>query len=255
MYGTRPSPASANSWTLATDSAPWGVSYSLDAVTAIATVSDRILVLANGLYISDVGVTSWSLVSATPAFGLRTGAVFGQVLDKIYLLAGVSGGVYQQDAWVSSDEGTTWGLIAAAAGYSPRTYPSVYVNGNSLVLSNGKRSDGTFLGDVWVATMPSFMTQVNSNMWSSTGGGAPTWEAAAFQFQNKLFYEMGHFANCQASSNVGVSVDNGATWSWSAASGLAHVPFKLRYGSVAEPAGSGRWKSVFRWLVQHRLVQ
>lgn len=151
-YSSTPLQTANGGWTLQTAIAPWG-----SVGAAVVTDSNRILLTSTsigpGVWISNVGVTSWTLIPGSSGawFGTRSRASLVNVQGNLFLFAGQSipSNVYQNDVWVSSDEGSTWLLVTAAAGFSPRARAEVVANGRAIILFGGSGAQMQEETDVW----------------------------------------------------------------------------------------------------------
>jgi hypothetical protein len=116
--------------------------------------SDGTLKFKNDVWKStDDGIT-WTLVTTTPGWEGRSWHTSVALEDNSILLMGgyTTSGSYKNDVWKSTDDGITWTLVNANAGWSPRIgHSSVLTKDGSIILMGGN-TNRTVKNDVWKST-------------------------------------------------------------------------------------------------------
>jgi len=227
-------------WSLMNASAGWTPRYFHSSVA----VPDGSIVLlggyADGSWKNDVwrstdnGAT-WSLMNTTPGWAGRCYHSSVMMPDgSIVLLGGqVSGGGYKNDVWRSTDNGATWTLMNASAGWSPRyEHTSVTMPDGSIVLSGGY-AGGIGTNDVWRSTD-------NGATWTQVTGHAG-WAAryghtSVAMPDGSVVLMGGETSSTHLKNDVWRSIDTGATWTQvNASAGWSPRDF---HNSVMMPDGS-----------------
>ena len=72
--------------------------------------------------------------------------------STIYVMGGLSGTLYYQDVWSSSDNGENWSEETADAGWSGRIWFQAVAHNGTIYVLGGKSSDVNRLNDVWSST-------------------------------------------------------------------------------------------------------
>jgi len=142
------------------------------------------------------------------------------------------GSSISNDVWRSTDNGVTWTMMTASAGWSARSYQSsVVMRDGSIVLMGGADTTG-LKNDVWRSTNNgATWTQVNANaVWS-----ARSYPSSVVMPDGSIVLAGGEDLT-GVKNDVWRSTDNGATWTQVNAS----AGWAPRYGhsSVAMPDGS-----------------
>lgn len=132
-------------WQLITSSAPWSPRY----LAAVSTIdSDTRIVLAGGsslwpyksicndIWISDTNVMNWkSLPTPYNSYSRITNLI--TVREVLYLIGGYDGSRYYNDIYQSDTSGNYWQLSTDNAGYQPRAYSNIIVQGFSVLIFGG----------------------------------------------------------------------------------------------------------------------
>lgn len=105
------------------------------------------------------GVSTWNQLTASAAWGARSGHVTEVFDNKLFVLGGLTSS-YQNDVWSSSD-GITWSLVTDHAEWGVRADHAAAVFDNKLFVMGG--NDGSRLNNVWSSMNETTWTQVFSS--------------------------------------------------------------------------------------------
>mmetsp|Transcript_29541 Transcript_29541/g.77748 ORF Transcript_29541/g.77748 Transcript_29541/m.77748 type:complete len:222 (+) Transcript_29541:8105-8770(+) len=90
-----------------------------------------------------------------------------------------------QEVWQSLDDGTTWTLVAAAAGWAPRAFMAASVDrSNNLVISGGNSFVSGFFSDSWTSSDGGATWVADS---SPAGAGLPRADSRMLLFQGCMW--------------------------------------------------------------------
>jgi RHS repeat-associated protein len=193
----------------------------------------------NDVWRSEDNGATWSLVTANAGWSGRAGHSSVVMPDGSIVLMGggedPSGGSQKNDIWRSQDNGATWSLVTANAGWSARTgHSSVVMPDGSIVLMGGGEdlSGSSRKNDVWRSTD-------NGATWSLVTANAE-WTArylhSSVVSPDSSIVLMGGYESGDLKNDVWRSQDNGATWSLVTAN--AGWSGRAGHSSVAMPDGS-----------------
>ncbi len=172
----------------------------------------------------------WTQVNASAGWSIREDHSSVVMKDgSIVLMGGNREGIIgQNDVWRSTDNGVTWTLVNASAGWSPRGgHTSLAMPDGSIVLMGG----GT--NDVWRSSdSGSTWTLVNASAgWSPRSG-----HTSVVMPDSSIVLMGGQPQNSHGTNDVWRSTDNGATWTQITAN--AEWSPRTYHTSVAMPDGS-----------------
>lgn len=146
-------PSVANSWVLAPAVLPTrGPMFVPSAATA--TNTGRLAVWTDRLYISNIGVSSWTFVPSVPTFPNRVGPSLVNSRGNLYVVGGCttyySSSTFMADVWVSPDEGNSW-LLVAEYGSEPRCKAITIASGNAVIQGIGRNAQPDGIAkSVWI---------------------------------------------------------------------------------------------------------
>ena len=151
------SPDNGTTWTEVNANAGWSARY---GHTSVAMPDGSIVLMGgmdnnsvryNDVWRSTDNGATWTQINNTPGWSARSGSTSVVTPGGIILLMGGidSGNVRQNDLWRSSDNGETWTLMTANAGWSDREgSSSVLMPDTSITLMGGTDGVSSF-NDVW----------------------------------------------------------------------------------------------------------
>ncbi len=178
----------------------------------------------------------WTQVNPGAGWSARAGHSSVVMPDgSIVLMGGYGGGIYTNDTWRSTDNGTTWTNVTVSAGWPGRQYhSSVVMPDGSIVMTGGRYYSGAwrYWNDTWRSTdKGATWTQMNASAgWSARG----THSSVALSDGSLIL--MGGQGDLGDQNDVWRSTDNGAMWTVVNPSAL----WSARWGhnSVAMPDDS-----------------
>jgi parallel beta-helix repeat protein len=252
-------------WTLVNASAGWSARY---LHTSVAMPDGSIVLmggasggLKNDTWQSTDNGATWRLMNASSGWtGRWLHSCVAMPDGSIVLMGGFNGqtnGAEKNDVWQSADNGATWTLVNASAGWSPRRiYSTVVMPDGSIVLLGGFDGDST-INDVWRSTNNGAtwmqMKPDNYSGWMNR------------QFHSSVAMPDGSIvlmggatiSGIQYQNDVWRSTNNGATWTkmpaedhggagWSAREG--HTSVLMPDGSIVLIGGSGDYAYNDTWL-------
>lgn len=119
-------------------------------------------------------------------------------------------GVPLNDVW-SSDNGTSWTRVTAAAQFIARTNPAVFVHDSKIYVAGGRNASGTLLNDVWTSTDGATWTEL-----TASAGFTPRWGHKVVSYNNQLFLIGGYEKNTEnadvIANDLWISENNGVAW-------------------------------------------
>jgi len=186
---------------------------------------------------TDEGKT-WTEVNASSGWAIRYDLSCVAMPDGSIVLTGGYGSdgisvYYKDDVWRSTDDGTTWKVVNASAGWSGRfDYTSVTMPDGSIVLMGGC-SATTLNNDVWRSTDDgTTWTEVNASAgWLMRDG-----HRSVAMPDGSIVLMGGFNNNVNYVNDVWRSTDDGTTWTEANAS--AGWTAREEHTSVAMPDGS-----------------
>ncbi len=198
---------------------------------------------SNRMGMSTANAAPWLQLVAIP--GSSSGyAQINRVAANNYvvMVGGYSGGtIYNNDVWLSTDDGATWALETVNPGWMARAGQSaVLMPDGSLVLMGGYTSGGTYNNDVWLSTDggATWTLETVSPGWSPRAG------QSSVVMPDGSIVLIGGWGG-QADNDVWKSTDDGATWAletvnpgWSARAGQSSVV--MPDGSIVLMGGWGQ---------------
>ncbi len=145
-----------NTWTLVNANAAWS---GRSVHTAVAMPDGSIILMGgwddtsalNDIWRSADNGATWTLVNADPKWPARQAPVAVTMPDGSILLMGgyADNDNYLNDLWRSTDDGTTWTLVNANAGWPARSHQSgVAMPDGSIVLMGGQDGNSSY-NDTW----------------------------------------------------------------------------------------------------------
>jgi PKD repeat protein len=147
-------------WTQMTASAPWSgrrdfasVAMPDGSIVVMGGFTDPEVRFNDVWRSTDNGATWTQQISSAP-WVARANPGAGVMPDGSILLMGGSSSVYgrMNDIWQSTDQGATWSLVTASAGWSPRqAFGSVVMPDGSIVLMGGNTGSSR-VNDIWRST-------------------------------------------------------------------------------------------------------
>lgn len=146
-------------WTESTGSAPWSPRYYHSSVVfdnkiwVIGGWGDAPSLHQNSDVWSSSDGTSWTLVTASAAFGQRAEHASIVFNNKMWVV----GGMLRNDVWSSSD-GAIWEQATAHAQWPERSDPGIAVFNNQMWIIGGVQLESA-LGDVWSSSDGVLWTQ------------------------------------------------------------------------------------------------
>jgi PKD repeat protein len=220
-------------WTQMNASSGWQAREDSSSVV----MPDGSIVLMGGssgsIYYNDVwrstdNGTTWTQQTASAGWSARYDHSSVAMPDgSIVLMGGVDGGsIYYNDVWRSADNGATWTLMNASAGWSPRAgHSSVVMPDGSIVLMGG-----SYQNDTWRSTdLGKHWTQMSA----SAGWTAREWHSSVALPDGSIVLMGGDDGTLR--NDVWRSTDDGATWSQLPDAGWSR---RRLHSSVAMPDGS-----------------
>lgn len=193
----------------------WGHSFVSTPDGSILLIGNPGETTNNGVWRSTDNGASWSLINSSPGWTERSYASSVVLPDEsIVMMGGFNGigsGIYYNDVWRSTDQGATWMLMNASAGWSARySHTSVVLPDGSIVLMGG--DDGEFKDDVWRSTdQGATWTLINS----SAGWHGRVYHCSvvvpdgSIVLLGGMYYEGDYIYK----NDMWRSIDNGTTWS------------------------------------------
>ncbi|MDD1700180.1 MAG: PKD domain-containing protein [Methanoregula sp.] len=241
-------------WTEINSSAGW----SGRLPTSVVMPDGSIVLMGGGTYSNykndtwrsiDNGAT-WTLMNASGGWSARIGHSSVVMPDGSILLIGGIGNkgaandLVMNDVWRSIDNGATWMLVNASAGWSGRSFhTSVVMADGSIVLIGGRDDDMNSRNDVWRSID-------NGATWmlvNESAGLSPRWGYNGVVMPDDSIVLLGGTNGGSTYYNdIWRSTDEGATWAYMTAT----VGWSARVGSssVAMPDGSivliGGWDAI-----------
>jgi hypothetical protein len=239
-------------WSELTTAAGWEARYGQSSVAMpdgsivlMGGGNDTSVMMNDTWRSTDKGAT-WTRMTEHAAWPARFGPSAVVMPDRSIVLAGgyiwnrtTNADTYMNDVWRSTDGGSTWTLVNAGCGWSPRNiHTSVVTPDGSIVLMGGFRCDNTgchSVDDVWKsADAGASWVMVNDSAWMSgiamSGVTMP---------DSSILLTGGVRINSTSdtfSNTTWRSADNGATWTQVA----VNTGWTPRYGhtNVVMPDGS-----------------
>ena len=184
--------------------------------------------LRNETYRSTDNGATWQLVNASGGWAKRYETYNSMVVlsdDTIVKMGGegnVSGNiVFYNDTWKSTDKGSTWQLVNASSGWSPRANTvALALPDDSIVLTGG--NNGILLNDVWRSTDKG----KTWTLMNASSGWTPRKVHTAVSLHDGSIVLMGGL-NSSDLNDTWRSTDKGETWTlvnassgWSARRGM-----------------------------------
>jgi PKD repeat protein len=163
----------------------------------------------------------WTQVTASAGWSPRYLQTSVVMPDGSIVLMGGADGIFKNDVWRSTNNGTTWTQVSASAGWSPRGYHSSVVMPDGSIVLMGGGTYSSWTNDTWRSTdKGATWTQMNASAgWSARNG------LSSVAMPDGSIVLMGGGSN-----DVWRSIDNGATWTlvnasagWSPRSGQSSV--------------------------------
>ncbi len=170
--------------------------------------------LRNETYRSTDNGATWQLVNASGGWAKRYETYNSMVVlsdDTIVKMGGegnVSGNiVFYNDTWKSTDKGSTWQLVNASSGWSPRANTvALALPDDSIVLTGG--NNGILMNDVWRSTDKG----KTWTLMNASSGWTPRKVHTAVSLHDGSIVLMGGM-NSSDLNDTWRSTDKGETWS------------------------------------------
>jgi hypothetical protein len=198
-------------WTRVNASSGWVARYSHNMV--VVPNGSIVLFGGNGNYSSQtVESTRMQLEAGIAGYG-----------SQMFVGAPPFPGSYQNDTWISTNNGTTWTRVNASSGWTARYVPSsVVLPDGSIVLTGGY--DGSYLNDTWRSIdRGTSWTQMTAHAeWSNRSGHS------SVALPDGSIVLMGGF-DVPPKNDTWRSTNGGATWTQM----TAHAGWKARYGHTS----------------------
>jgi len=168
----------------------------------------------NDVWYSGSGVT-WSQIQPDAGFSPRLGAGTAVFHDRIFVIGGNTGNVTSRctsDVW-SSDDGIAWRQESSAAGFPPRSYPSVLVYRGRLWVIGGWDDAGGQYNDVWSSDDGIRWTGVTPSAAFARNcpAGAVVFDDRMWAIQNFYVIDPSRPGSMDRSQGIWTSTD-GKTW-------------------------------------------
>lgn len=142
---------------------PWGT---LDDESQAAVLGAYLYIITGGAVYRSSNGTTWTLCTASPAYGVRTGFRLLSFAGALWVFGGM-GVTRKHDAWKSTD-GATWTEETAAAAWSARFGHAVCVWDDQLWLCGGCTATNTCVNDLWRSSDGITWLQVTtSGIWTA----------------------------------------------------------------------------------------
>ena len=213
-------------WTQMTTAAP------ISSCPGVALPDGSIVLVGGGVWRTTDQGASWSQLAARAQWTARSEHTSVAMPDGSIVLMGGNRYIPSaslNDVWRSTDQGTTWTQMTAAAPWVGRTeHTSVALPDGSIVLIGGQDIDNNGLNDVWRSTdQGATWTQM-----TAAAEWTPRYGHTSVALPDGSIVLMGG----GSSHSVWRSTDQGATWTQMTAA--AEWSGRMGHTSVALPDGS-----------------